>query len=123
MNNGVEPQPTGGTHWLRFLPDHVYCFLPSFDIDKGEVEAHQGLPYFLKNFLYSMEILKTKFIPATETSKKNQNKTEPAKKWKKNTTRNGKPEIFFNFERPARNSVEIPTITKTRKKETTRKEI
>jgi hypothetical protein len=56
MNNGEEPHPTGGTHWLQFLPDHVYCFLPSLDADKGEVRVFEHPPKFLDDFLYSEEI-------------------------------------------------------------------
>ena len=55
-NNGVHAKATGGTHWLQFLPDHVYCFLPSFEIDKGQVEIHDHIPDFVKDFYFCMEI-------------------------------------------------------------------
>ena len=59
-NNAVAAVPTGGTHWIQFLPDHVYCFIPSMEIDKGEVDVYQAMPEFLKDFLFSMEIHQVK---------------------------------------------------------------
>ena len=56
MNNNVKPQPTGGTHWLEFLPDHVYCFLPSLAADKGDVEVHEHRPELLDDFPFHDEI-------------------------------------------------------------------
>ena len=56
-NNEVHPKATGGTHWLEFLPDHVYCFLPSLLSDKGEVRVAEHIPEYVKDFLYCMEIL------------------------------------------------------------------
>ena len=56
MRNGTEPQLTGGTHWLEFLPGHVYCFLPSFDADNGEIRVFDDPPKFLDEFNYSEEI-------------------------------------------------------------------
>ena len=56
MNNGAEPQPTGGTHWLELLPDHAYYFLPSLEADKGEVRVFKDRPAFLDDFLFSVDI-------------------------------------------------------------------
>ena len=55
-DNYVKPTATGGTHWLELLPGHMYCFLPSFESDKGEVYAYKYTPSSLKDFLYSLEI-------------------------------------------------------------------
>ena len=55
-NNGAKPTPTGGSHWLEFLPDHLYCFLPSYEVDVGKVKVYDFLPKQLADFLYSMEI-------------------------------------------------------------------
>ena len=54
-NNAVHAQPTGGEHWLEFMPDHVYCFLPSFE-NKGTVLVYDHMPEFIRNFFYCMEI-------------------------------------------------------------------
>ena len=56
MNNNVKPRPTGGIHWLEFLPDHVYCFLPSIDADKGEIQVHEHRPMLLDDFRFHEEI-------------------------------------------------------------------
>ena len=56
-NNAVKPTATGGTHWLEHLPDHVYCFVPSFDMDKGQVVVYDHIPQWLTEFKYSMEII------------------------------------------------------------------
>ena len=55
-NNAVSPVPTGGHHWVEFLPDHVYCFTPSMEINKGEPLMCTEMPDFLKNFLFSFDI-------------------------------------------------------------------
>ena len=55
-NNCVLPSATGGTHWLEYLPDHLYCFLPSFEADKGKVEVYDYMPTFVKDFLFSIQI-------------------------------------------------------------------
>jgi hypothetical protein len=55
-DNGARATATGGTHWLRFLPDHMYCFLPSFNLEEGQIQVYDYIPEFLKDFLYCMEI-------------------------------------------------------------------
>jgi hypothetical protein len=55
-DNGGQAIATGGTHWLGFLPNHMYCFLPSYEVDKGQVEVFDYIPEFLKDFLFCMEI-------------------------------------------------------------------
>ena len=55
-NNGTKPTPTGGSHWIEFLPNHLYCFLPSYEVDVGKVKVYDFLPKQLADFLYSMEI-------------------------------------------------------------------
>ena len=52
----MKPKLTGGTHWLEFLPDHVYCFLPSVRGDVGLVQVYHHMPDFVKEFLFCMEI-------------------------------------------------------------------
>ena len=57
-NNGSQPTETGGTHWLRFLPDHIYCFLPSFSQYKGEVHVLDHLPQWLvEDFMFCKELV------------------------------------------------------------------
>ena len=55
-NNAVKPNITGGTHWLELLPDWVYCFVPSMEIDKGTVHVYDHMPEFVKDFDFCMEI-------------------------------------------------------------------
>ena len=56
-NNGSQPVETGGSHWLTFLPDHIYCFLPSYAQDKGEVKVLDFLPEWLvEDFLFCKEL-------------------------------------------------------------------
>ena len=55
-DNGSQGIRTGGTHWLRFLPNHLYCFLPSLDSDKGHVKVFDYIPEYLKDFQFCMEI-------------------------------------------------------------------
>ena len=56
-NNEGQLTETGGTHWLRFLPDHIYCFLPSFSKDNGEVQVLDHLPSWLvEDFLFCKEL-------------------------------------------------------------------
>ena len=57
-NNGVEPVPTGGSHWLEFLPNHMYCFLPSYEAEKGQVKVYGYIPRQLADFLYCMKVEK-----------------------------------------------------------------
>ena len=57
-NNGVKPIPTGGSHWLQFLPNHMYCFLPSYEVDKGKVKVYAYIPRQLADFLYCMKVEK-----------------------------------------------------------------
>ena len=57
-NNAVPAVPTGGYHWIEFLPDHVYCFVPSMGINAGSVIIQETMPEFLKDFLYCKEIKK-----------------------------------------------------------------
>ena len=59
-NNAVSPVPTGGHHWVEFLPNHVYCFTPSMEINKGEPLMFTAMPEFLKEFLFSVEIKQVK---------------------------------------------------------------
>ena len=61
-NNAVPPVATGGHHWVEFLPDHVYCFTPSIEINKGEPLMFATMPDFLKDFLFSVEIKQVKLL-------------------------------------------------------------
>ena len=61
MNNGVLPRATGGSHWLSYLPGYMYCFVPSYEADKGNVFAYDYLPDFLLNFQFCVEIKKVTF--------------------------------------------------------------
>jgi hypothetical protein len=55
-NNFSLAKPTGGTHWIEFLPNHVYCFLPSIEVDVGKVRCYDHMPEYVKDFLFCMEI-------------------------------------------------------------------
>ena len=121
MNNGTEPHPTGGTHWIEFLPDHVYCFLPSFDVDKGEVEVHQNSPEFLDNFLYSNEILIAKLAQTSEMNDKREKKMDLPKKWNENAKRKGDPKLFFKFDSFSSNTFKFEIPAKSTERYTSKK--
>ena len=55
-NEPKESVPTGGTHWLEYLPGFVYCFVPSTESNSGKVYAYNYRPEFLKKFFYCQEI-------------------------------------------------------------------
>ena len=55
-NNASHPKPTGATHWIQFLPNHVYCFLPSLEADMGKVQIFDHMPEYVKEFLFCIEI-------------------------------------------------------------------
>ena len=55
-NNCVTAKATGGSHWLEYLADHMYCFLPSYDRDKGKVQVYDYIPEFVKEFLFCLTI-------------------------------------------------------------------
>ena len=59
-NNCVPAISTGGSHWMEYLADHMYCFLPSYDSDKGKVQVYEYIPEFVKEFLFCMTIEKVK---------------------------------------------------------------
>ena len=55
-DNAVHAHPTGGRHWLSFLPGHVYCFYPSELADHGIVEVFDHIPDFIRDLKFCMEI-------------------------------------------------------------------
>lgn len=55
-NNAVPAVPTGGSHWIEFLPNHMYCFTPSMEINSGQVIVRKEMPEFLKDFQFCQEI-------------------------------------------------------------------
>ena len=61
-NNAVPAVHTGSYHWIEFLPDHVYCFVPSMEINAGNVIIQNTMPEFLKDFLFCKEIKKVILI-------------------------------------------------------------
>jgi hypothetical protein len=62
-NNGAQPVATGGSHWLEYLPDHLYCFLPSYSEDEGRVKVYDHVPCWLTDdfsFCTQLDINKVK---------------------------------------------------------------
>ena len=55
-NNAVPAVPTGRSHWIEFLPNHMYCFTPSMEINSGQVIVRKEMPEFLKDFQFCQEI-------------------------------------------------------------------
>ena len=55
-DNGSLGTKTGETHSLSFLPNHMYCFLPSSDLDKVDIEVLDYIPEYLKDFQFCLEI-------------------------------------------------------------------
>ena len=66
-NNAVLPKATGGSHWLTYHPGYMYCFLPSFEADKGTVHVFDHLPDFLRDFLFCSEILDISMSDVTKS--------------------------------------------------------
>ena len=63
-NNASYAKPTGGSHWIEFLPNHVYCFLPSFEADAGKVQIFDHMPEYVKDFMFCMEIRRSIYMVA-----------------------------------------------------------
>ena len=57
-NDQSKVTPTGGHHWLEYLPGFVYCFIPSKEVASGKVYAYNYMPKKIENFLYCWEIEK-----------------------------------------------------------------
>ena len=55
-NNIANPERTGGSHFLEYLPGHAYCFIPSFDANKGGSFVYPFVPDFMKEFSFYTEI-------------------------------------------------------------------
>ena len=55
-NNCVLPKPTGASHWLEYLPGYMYCFLPSFEAEKGTVKVYSYLPEIVRDFCFAVPI-------------------------------------------------------------------
>ena len=88
----VPAKATGGKHWLRFLPDHVYCFLPLFEIDKGEIHIFKSMPDFLRDFFFCMEIkdvtadekiLASELLESANQSEEDQVNSKPSNQYDK----------------------------------------
>ena len=71
-NNAVRPDATGMSHWLEFLPDHVYCLIPSFHINEGKAVVYTEMPEFVKEFVHCMEIVPN--FPSSSTRETNNKK-------------------------------------------------
>ena len=76
-------------HWIEFMPDHVYCFIPSFEIDKGEAFVYDHMPDLVKQFLYCQEI---KTVVHDQPSRTHLNQ-----KWNRKTQKIVSPDLFINF--------------------------
>ena len=59
-NEPREAVPSGGFHWLEFLPGFTYCFLPSLKSNSGQVNAFNHMPELIKKFKYCQEIQKVR---------------------------------------------------------------
>ena len=57
-NNAIKPLPTGRSHWLEFIPNHMYLFLPSYEADKGKVKVYDFIPRQVTDFMYCMKVEK-----------------------------------------------------------------
>ena len=55
-NNDVDPVPTGSCRYVQYRPDHVYCLVPSYEVDKGEVVVYEEDPPFISAFPVSLYI-------------------------------------------------------------------
>ena len=55
-------KPNGATHWIRFLPNHVYCFVPSDNKGDGILRKFKSMPEVAKQFKYCMEIQPVNYL-------------------------------------------------------------
>ena len=55
-NNVDVPKPNGKVLWVEYVPDSIYCLLPSSESSHGEVTLYSKMPDFLNNFVYCLEI-------------------------------------------------------------------
>ena len=55
-NDGSNKLLTGQLQLVEFLPDCMYCYLPSYDIDCGYVQKFEYIPTFLKSLRFLVEI-------------------------------------------------------------------
>ena len=61
-NEDGLPKANGGKHWMRFLPNHVYCFVPSVSIGEGVLRMSKSMPDDVKQFKYCLEIKPVKSL-------------------------------------------------------------
>ena len=61
-NDGVKPKPTGDYHWLEYLPNHAYCFLPSLTSNYGSGKMLKRMPAYIKDMLYGSKIEKVRIL-------------------------------------------------------------
>ena len=54
----VIPKESGEKFWVEYLPDSIYCLLPSTEINQGSVTMYSSRPDFLDKYAYCLEINK-----------------------------------------------------------------
>ena len=47
---------------MKFLPDHVYCFLPSLHAEEGSFRIYNHMPEVIKDFLFCIQVSHFKFF-------------------------------------------------------------
>ena len=62
---------------MQFLPDHVYCFLPSLLADQGDVRVYDYMPEVVKHFLYCMRINNVEIVNDCSGPPQEVSKTQP----------------------------------------------
>ena len=55
-NNYFDGRLTGQVQIVEFIPNCMYCYLPSSDKDRGYVQIFDYVPEFLKSFKFLVEI-------------------------------------------------------------------
>ena len=76
--SAAVPEASGFVFHLQFLPNHVYCLLPSSEVSTFNVTLHKSRPGFLENYSYCLQIdPKTVSVTSKISSMDNSPATDP----------------------------------------------
>ena len=53
------PKPSGEKVWIEYIPDSIYCLLPSSESKVGSVTIYSSRPDFLNDYSFCLEINKS----------------------------------------------------------------
>ena len=52
------PRDSGLKIWVEYIPNSIYCLLPSTERKAGKVSVYSSMPEYLKGYGYCLEIKK-----------------------------------------------------------------